>query len=265
MEILADFDFELDTGHRELAWTAGDEPIAASVKCAVHRDTSLDQDAANRNIRWRRDGDHIDIATRWVRARLVRIDEGSFAASASVGTAPSAVSCLTTALSTAAIFAQGGLVLHAAGIELDGRAFLFIGPAGAGKTTTANAHGRGRWLARDRAAIDTIGGKWAVAGMAGGDPIALERSVRRVVPLGGIFRIVKGSPTTHVEPLGRAAMAHALRESIQFAAADRDEEVGLLDRTLALTTHVPIAKLHVRLGDPVLRTIEDHLHETAHA
>jgi len=97
----------------------------------------------------------------------------------------------------AALF-QGGLLLHSAGFVLKGKAHLFLGRSGAGKTTLTR-------LARDAGAVilsDDInviipdqGGYAALPVPFAGELGAASEAVTDSVPLAGVHFIEKGTPT----------------------------------------------------------------------
>lgn len=109
---------------------------------------------------------------------------------------------------------KGGILLHAAGVVLDGRAWLFAGRSGAGKTTLARlfaaAPGIGEQdlLSDDRMVIREEGNGLLAYGTpwAGDALIALNRSA----PLGGIFFIHHGKDNRVVEVTRQAAVEKML-------------------------------------------------------
>lgn len=89
---------------------------------------------------------------------------------------------------------RGGLVLHASGVELEGRAFLFTGPPGCGKSTAA-AHAReefgARGLADDTAFVSRSSRAPADGWLASGLPWEPASSAEGS-PLGGVVRLRPG-------------------------------------------------------------------------
>jgi hypothetical protein len=248
-----------------ISWTLGDEhrmfagaysisPVAGEVHAVVSPAPEL-RENIGREIRWQWDGDVAHLETGRVRAELRRLGRGRYAATALV--VPDAFGCssLVTALTAAIVKREGGLVLHAAGVELDGRAVLFIGPSGAGKTTAAN-HCQGlRWIARDRAAIYPTPLGWYAAGMAGGDVIELPPASARVLPLGAIYRIGRGVETVAAVPLQGVDAIRALRESVQSIAASPIEESARLDAIVRVSDACTVGRLETCLGAPLVDTL----------
>jgi hypothetical protein len=228
----------------------------------VRRDPALDEAPSDRALRWTRDQDRFEVVTQSARVQMTRLDARSFAATATIGSFASSASSLTTAISTAVTFAQGGLVLHATGVRIAGGSLLFIGPSGAGKTTTANQLVDATWIARDRAAVTPAQGGWLASGLAGGDELRLAQSEPGSVPLAGVLRVVRAEGRSRLEPLRPADAIHVLRESIQAFPSSADDEAELLERALALTTSVSVARLHVALGDPLEPILERIVRET---
>lgn len=248
--------WELGADH-QLFVSRGTEPTCAQVRVAVTVDPSLDLQAGDRTIDWRWEGDHALVRTIGVSAHLQRVAPGSYVAAARVGTRRAAESSLTTALSGVIVGREGGLVLHAAGVVVDGAAVLFIGPSGAGKTTASNHTAAGRWHARDRAAIYPFGNGWWTWGMAGGDDIHLPRAEKRTYPLAGVMRVRRGHRGVTVTDLDATKSLYVLRESAQWAQAGVDEEGRLLDACMAVASAVPVAELHSVLDHDLTSTLSE--------
>lgn len=248
-----------------VTWSIGDEhrgflgaysisPVAGEVHAVVSPAPELAH-GAKREIKWAWDGDVAHIETGRVRAELRRLGRGRYAATALIVPDEAGCASLCTALIAAIVKREGGLVLHAAGVEVDGRAVLFIGPSGAGKTTAANHCGGLRWMARDRAAVYPTPLGWYAVGMAGGDPIELPRANARVFPLGGIYRIAKGTDGVSAIPLRGVAAVRALRESVQSVAGSLDEESARLDAIGRVSDACPVGLLRTHLGVPLADTL----------
>ena len=85
-------------------------------------------------------------------------------------------------MAAAIVQRRGGLNLHAAAIELDGQAVLFLGPSGAGKSTAADLSGA-PIFANDRVCVapDESGRFW-VFSLPGGEPVARSPPLRAAPP-----------------------------------------------------------------------------------
>ena len=252
-----------------LSWSVGSEhrlfggayatsPVAGRVHCVVSPAPELEvtvADGFTREIRWEWTGDVAHVTTARARAELRRLGPGCYAASALVVPSESGCSALVTALTAAVVSREGGLVLHAAGVEIDGRASLFIGPSGAGKTTAANHCQGARWMARDRAAVYPTPLGWYAAGMAGGDPIELPRAAGRVFPLASVSRIQRAAERVALREATTTEAVRYLRESLQTSQAGPEEEAARLDTILAFHAGSPLTVLETRLGEPLVSTL----------
>jgi len=249
-----------------LSWRVGNEhrlfggayatsPVAGRVHCVVSPAPELDT-GFTREIRWEWSGDVAHVSTGRARAELRRLSPGCYAASALVVPNDAGCSALVTALTGAVVSREGGLVLHAAGVEIDGRASLFIGPSGAGKTTAANHCQGARWMARDRAAVYPTPLGWYAAGMAGGDPIELPRAAGRVFPLGSVSRIQRAAERVALRVATTSEAVRFLRESLQTShATGAEEEAARLDTILAFHVSSPLTVLETRLGEPLVSVL----------
>lgn len=252
-----------------LPWALGDEhrgftgaystsPVAGEVHAVASPAPELAEGFA-REIKWSWDDDVARVETGRVRAELRRLGPRRYAASSLAVPDEAGCASLATALTAAIVNREGGLVLHAAGIELDGRAVLFIGPSGAGKTTAANHSAGARWMARDRAAIYPTPLGWYAAGMAGGDTIDLPRAPARVLPLAGIYRVVQARDRVETKALSAPDAIRYLRESVQSVAASRREERARLEAIASVSKSLPVALLHTRLGTPLADVLRGDL------
>jgi hypothetical protein len=103
-----------------------------------------------------------------------------------------------------------GVLLHAAGVVVGGKGYLFAGRSGAGKSTISNEfHARGaEVLSDDRVAVRKIGGEFRVFGTPWSGEAELAEN--RDLPLGGIFFLRHGREDSTVrllpaEAVGRMA------------------------------------------------------------
>lgn len=189
-----------------------------------------------------RDPRRIEGGEGWVRtvdahARWRRTGAAAFEADATLAP-PHGLSHLTTALTASLVEAEGGLVLHAAAVIVDGRAALLIGPSGAGKTSAANLCEGCRWLARDRVAV-LDDRAWA---MPGGDEIALPQAPNVPTPVGAILRVRRADQPAEVRRLDPVRALFALRESTQAIG-----DGASLDAPLALAERLGVHELRGRL------------------
>ncbi|MEM7393419.1 MAG: hypothetical protein AAF492_13830 [Verrucomicrobiota bacterium] len=151
-------------------------------------------------------------------------------------------------------------VVHACGVEIDGRAWLFCGRSDVGKTTMGRRwrrHG-GTLLNDDRMVLRLMGGEvFAAPSPWPGE----ERTViNRMLPLGGIFHLRQGD-WNRIEDLSvPEALARLVATSVApfwFA-----EGMGrLLDTWAAVVERVPAYVLTSCPDDRVIQTIRDVLKE----
>jgi hypothetical protein len=251
--------WSLGAEHRLFAGAYATSPVAGQVHCVVSPAPELDHEGFTREIRWSWSDDVARISAGRVRAELRQLAPARYAATALVAPHEAGCSALVTALTGAVVSREGGFVVHAAGVEIDGRAVLFVGPSGAGKTTAANHSQGARWMARDRAAVYPTPLGWYAAGMAGGDPIDLPRAAGHVFPLGAIFRVQKARG----RPAARAASAvqviRVLRESVQAVAEEPSEEGARIERLAALGATCPTMFLETVLGAPLIPVLRSAL------
>ncbi len=233
--------------HRLFAGSYSTSPVAGQVHCVVSPAPELNE-SFTREIKWEWSGDVARVETGRVRAELRRLAPGKYAATALVVPNDAGCSALVTALTAAVVNREGGFVLHAAGVEIDGRAVLFIGPSGAGKTTAANHCQGARWFARDRAVVYPTPLGWYAAGMAGGDDVDLPRASASQKPVGAILRVRRGAQRLAIHRAGSPTSICSLRESMMNTVLDRDLESEVLEALMAVASECFVGSLTSTLG-----------------
>lgn len=157
-------------------------------------------------------------------------------------------------VASAIIQRRGGLNLHAAAIELGGRALLFLGPSGAGKSTAA-ALSHAPVFANDRVNVapDDAGRFW-VFSLPGGTPLPGARcSERRALPLTALMRVRQAlrDETPSLRELKGAAGFFAVRAAACNGAIGLTAEDDLLQAIEGLCEHVRVSELHTVLDKPI--------------
>jgi hypothetical protein len=143
---------------------------------------------------------------------------------------------------------RGELALHAAAVGARGRAVLFAGPSGRGKSTLAFAASEGGHpvLSEDGVTVDPDdeqlriwpglrGARVAVSGKPRGFvELPAEREVREPLPLGAICLLGERGERLEITPLGPAAAVPALVPSLVHSGepAALARAFGLLARVL---------------------------------
>jgi len=220
-------------------------PTIAQLSCEVELDPGLPE-ARARGITIEHDTAITRVASEELRAELIQIGPERYRARARI--AEHGAGALALGLAAAINERQGGLQLHAAAIELDGRAVLFVGPSGAGKSTAVLLARGAPVFAYDRVAVSCQNGAFCAWSLPGGLRVAVPRSARRGLPLGAVFRIRQAYDEPRILPLTAARALFALRESTEVTDDSQLAEQRRLDAATALIAQVPVAELHTVLG-----------------
>ena len=138
-------------------------------------------------------------------------------------------------------FEQGGLMLHAAGVVRNERAFLFFGRSGAGKTTAARNALDGIVLNDDLIALLPEDHGWRAYGTPFTNPTQTRPSSASA-PVAGLFRLVQ-SPTLAIEPL---LGARALAELLTSIPVLNGSPSPPISRCRQLLDTIPAYKLFLR-------------------
>jgi hypothetical protein len=137
---------------------------------------------------------------------------------------------------------QGGLLVHAASAVRNGKAFLFAGISGAGKTTISRLAPADAMLLTDEISYLRRNGHGYIAY---GTPFAgeLARVGENVqAPLAALYLLRKG-PENSIEPVKSSEATRVLLENVLFFAND-PELVGLVfESACEFVRHVPVYRL----------------------
>ena len=137
---------------------------------------------------------------------------------------------------------QGGLLVHAASAVRNGRAFLFAGVSGAGKTTISRLAPPDATLLTDEISYLRREGEGYVAY---GTPFAgeLAKPGENVcAPLAALYLLAQG-PENRIDPVGDAEATRAILESVLFFAHDSKLVGKVFDSVCELVRRVPVQRL----------------------
>jgi hypothetical protein len=136
----------------------------------------------------------------------------------------------------------GGLLMHAASAIRNGKAFVFMGVSGAGKTTISRLAPVDATVLTDEISYLTRNSHGYIAHGTpfAGEMAKLGENVR--APLAALYLLQKGQQNT-IEPVRGGAAARALMENVLFFAHD-EELVGMVfESACELVCRVPIYRL----------------------
>jgi hypothetical protein len=136
----------------------------------------------------------------------------------------------------------GGFLLHASSAVRNGRAFLFSGVSGAGKTTIARLAPRDVVLLTDEISYVTWqdGRYFAVGTPFFGELARVGENLRG--PIDTLYLLAKGLENK-IEPLGAAAAVRGVLANILFFARDPEFVKLVFDAALDLVSRVPVCRL----------------------
>lgn len=112
-----------------------------------------------------------------------------------------------------------GFLLHAASVIRDGRAFLFAGPSGAGKTTISRLAGEDTHLLTDEiSCVRKCGNTWT----AFGTPFAgeLAQPGENLRARAEALYLLQHGPENQLEPLSATAATRSILRNVLFFAQD---------------------------------------------
>jgi hypothetical protein len=154
-----------------------------------------------------------------------------------------------------------GLLVHAAGLVRDEKAFVFFGPSGSGKTTTTRLSTGSTILSDDMVLLRVENGGVRAYGVPfRGDLPETPRSNINA-PLAGLFRLRKAD-SHYVSPIQRPQALAELVTCVPFVMAVPDTSQRVIGLGLDIVSKAPTMNLHFR-RDPgfwevVESAIADH-------
>jgi hypothetical protein len=236
-------------------------PVAARVHCTVSVDPSLGRGSVpngSRAFTVERRGDATEttvVVSSHLHAELEADGPGRYVASVRVPphgadeTEPQGPDAVVLGLSAAILEREGGLSLHAAAVELEGHAVLFVGPSGAGKTTAAALATGCQIFAFDRVNVAADGeGGYVAWSLPGGKQVAVPTSAHHRLPLAAVLRVRQGRGVPRIEQLSAAKALFAVRESMWLSDWSPMAEEHRIDAAALLRARVRVAEIHTVLG-----------------
>jgi len=155
---------------------------------------------------------------------------------------PYAVDCVLRIVHTLILAKQGGFLVHAASAIRGGKAFLFAGVSGAGKTTISRLAPPDAKLLTDEISYVRRKGNQYVAC---GTPFAGELArvgENRSAPLSTLFLLEKGSQNS-IEPVSTAEAIQRLLRNILFFADDPALVKLVFQSACEFVSLVPVRRL----------------------
>jgi hypothetical protein len=220
----------------------------ADVLCAVHEESAFVGQRPREN--WVTfDRDHqgtgaIALRARSFAAEVTPAGPRRYAATARLGQGPDGLAGLLRGISAAVLHREGGLVMHAAALELDGRAVLFVGPSGAGKSTAVRLSEAGRCFAYDHVALVPSERGWYAWGLPGGTKADAPLAAQTLYPLAAVLRVRQaafGEP--QLSRLSNAEALFSVRESVEWADSTTAGEESYLHAVTQLSSSVAIGAI----------------------
>ena len=155
---------------------------------------------------------------------------------------PYAIDCVLRIVHSLILARQGGFLVHSASAIRGGKAFLFAGVSGAGKTTISRLAPPDVTLLTDEISyLRRDGNRY----LACGTPFAGELArvgENQSAPLGALFLLEKGSEN-RVEPVSAAECLQRLLRNILFFAEDPELVKLVFQSACEFVSLVPIRRL----------------------
>ncbi len=155
-----------------------------------------------------------------------------------------ALDSLLRILLTMVLLPQRGFLLHGATVVRDGRAYIFFGRSGAGKSTVASLSPEGSVLTDEISLVRYSNGRW----QAHGTPFWGEfraAGINRLFPIAGMY-LLKQAKDDRAEPLSLKQALRALLPCVLFFTTEKGAHETLLHTLMGLVEEIPCHRLHFR-------------------
>jgi hypothetical protein len=154
------------------------------------------------------------------------------------------------------VLAHGGLLLHGAGVVRRGRAHLFFGPSGAGKTTVTDLSPRDRVLSDDLTLVLRTSDGYVACGHPFGMAHHRVPNTTESFPIAGLYRLVQ-SLEIRLEALDGARALGEVASCLPFVMNDPAVALCALDNAAAFLRGIPAWRLAFRKDDAFWGAIEE--------
>ncbi len=137
---------------------------------------------------------------------------------------------------------EGGFLLHSAGAIRNGRAFLFSGVSGAGKTTISRLAPPDVTLLTDEVSyIRRVDGSYRACGTPFAGELA-RAGENCSAPLESLFFLKQG-PENKIEPMAKSESIRCLMRNILFFAGDAELVTNVFQSACEFVERVPVQRL----------------------
>ncbi len=142
------------------------------------------------------------------------------------------------------LLTQDGFLLHAASVTRNGKAYIFVGRSGAGKSTVASLSPRGTVLTDEISLLKRVNGEWRAFGTPFWGEFKAD-GANTSAPVAGIFRLIQAREN-RIEPLRPADLLKALLPCVLFFSSNVGDHERLLQILIGAIREIPGFYLHFR-------------------
>jgi len=157
------------------------------------------------------------------------------------------------------LLSKGAVVLHCSYIEHNGKAILFLGPSGTGKSTQAQLwqeHENAQIINGDRALLRRSSGRWMVYGYpcCGSSSVCINKTL----PLAALVVLRQGKENI-IEPLRAARKICVLTAATEVYPWDSWEVAQAFDTAQNLSGSIPMFQFSCTKDQRAVETLKEYL------
>ena len=156
------------------------------------------------------------------------------------------------------IFRKDGLLLHSSGIVRDGKAYLFVGHSGSGKTTISRFTGASdEVLSDDLVAVRKVDDRWTAFSTPFWNPVPIRIMKNLKSPIKGIYQLKKAKSTS-IRRLAIQEATGVLLSNTPVITKEKHLLPQIIERCAEIANQCEVSELSFPKNDSFWATLLQH-------
>lgn len=154
------------------------------------------------------------------------------------------------------ILERGGFLLHSSGVVRDGRAYVFFGPSGAGKTTVTRLSPGDTILSDDLNLVIPVDDAYRACGIPFGQAHHRVPATSGAFPIASLNRLVQ-SPRVGREKIAGARAVAEVASCLPFVMQETGQAARAMETVARALRTIPVFRLEFRKDDAFWDVVEE--------